>query len=123
MRPIPLAHDNPITKQQPVIRPYVGGTVNIDAYPEVTFRVGRIHARLWRKPLLKPGEESSYWVTLGRAVERAPTRATQEESLNAADIPQLMLALKKAHDYARKRSGTPGTAEFLSADALIQRIP
>lgn len=97
--------------------------MEISMHPEVTFRVGRVRTSLWRKPTQTKKEECAFWITLSRAQTGLPARNADEEALDATEIPQAILALKKAHDYMRRRPTTAPEKEFLSADALIQRIP
>jgi len=98
--------------------------MEISLEPEVTFRVGRIRASLWRKHIMDLGtDESPYWVTLSRSRTAPSIKADTSEALDANDIPQAILALKKAHDYIKKRIQEPPQEGFLGADQLINRIP
>jgi hypothetical protein len=95
--------------------------MEISGEPEVSFRVGIARASLWRRQIQAEGEKSEYWVTLDRAGTRSELRG-EGELLHGQDIPQAILALKKAHDYIKRRPTQASNSEFLSADALIDRL-
>ena len=97
---------------------------DIQSKPEVQFRVGPIRVTIWTNPLPQPGKDlpqDTRRVTIEHDSHPRATAAT----LGACDIPQAMLALRKAHDYLQNTRGKSITAAaFLTAEPPApERVP
>lgn len=68
--------------------------------PEVRFHVGPVRATLWHQAT------GAYQATLEQQHDQS-RRDHYTEVLDATEIPKAILALKKAHDYLKKRETAP----------------
>ena len=96
---------------------------DIQSKPEVQFRVGPIRVTIWTNPLPQPGKDlpqDTRRVTIEHDSHPQATAAT----LGACDIPQAVLALRKAHDYLKNTRGKRITgAGFQTAERPAERVP
>ena len=92
---------------------------------EVQFHVGDVRVTLWYDPASCPNGAlgSSHKVTVE---QRGPTGNYEyADVLNASEIPKAILALKKAHDYLKRRDkeGAPALDFHSATERAPERIP
>lgn len=97
---------------------------DIQSKPEVQFRVGPIRVTIWTNPQPPPDRDlpqDTRRVTIEHDSHPQATAAT----LGACDIPQAVLALRKAHDYLQNTRGKQtASAAFETAEAAApERLP
>lgn len=96
---------------------------DIQSKPEVQFRVGPIRVTIWTNPQPPPERDlpqDTRRVTIEHDSHPHATAAT----LGACDIPQAVLALRKAHDYLKNTRGKRITgAGFQTAEPPAERVP
>ena len=90
--------------------------------PEVHFRVGEVRVTIWSNPIRTVNDrDGGRRITIDR--RQPPGNNEYTNVLQSEDIPKIMLALRKAHDYIQ-RTNTAETinAEFQSGTAFARRL-